>query len=151
MGIKTKTDMRVLEEILGDRYIKQRENGRQVIKKLVSYHHCNDGSEVKFQLTQESDGTQRLIDLLPAFVTRKSDRRTHRSSVFAIDELDRSLHYLLLRRLLEDYLSSCHKQSRPSVLYDTRFVANGPTSAAKRRNVRCRKGQFRSVISSPVG
>ena len=65
-----------------------------------------DGSETKFDMKQESDGSQRVIDLLPSFLELSA---IHSKKVFVIDEVDRSLHALLIRRLLENYLASVHR------------------------------------------
>ena len=81
--------VRVISERSVDRYIVTRKQGELIAKKLVTYHPKSDGTETKFELQQESDGSQRVIDLLPAFLdisARKSKK------VFVIDEVDRSLH-----------------------------------------------------------
>ncbi len=39
--------------------------------------------------------------------------------VYIIDELDRSLHSLLTRQLLENYLASCSHESRSQLLFTT--------------------------------
>lgn len=70
-------------------------------------------------MSQESDGSQRLIDLLPAFVDLGNDDAR---SVYVIDELDRSLHALLTRRLLEDYLSTRSTGTRTQLLLSTHDV-----------------------------
>ena len=48
-----------------------------------------------FDKSEESDGTKRLFDLIPALA-----RMLSRDSVVIIDEIDRSLHSLLTHRLL---------------------------------------------------
>ncbi len=111
--------VRVISERSVDRYIVTRRQGELIAKKLVTYHPKSDGTETKFELQQESDGSQRVIDLLPAFLdisARKSKK------VFVIDEVDRSLHSLLTRRLLEGYLESCTPESRSQLLFTTHDV-----------------------------
>ena len=44
-----------------------RKNGELIAKKLITFHRKSDGTEIKFEIRQESDGSQRIIDLLPAF------------------------------------------------------------------------------------
>lgn len=102
-----------------ERIVVSRENGSLSAKKLVSYHPAVDGSEVLFEMTQESDGSQRLIDLLPAFIGA-SERGA--KSVFVIDELDRSLHALLTRHLVRSYLSGCGPESRSQLLFTTHDI-----------------------------
>jgi hypothetical protein len=100
----------------GDRYVITRKDGEIQAKKLVSYHTDSDRNEVKFELKDESDGTLRMIDLLPAFnaISQPGVNR-----VYIIDELDRSLHTLLTRQLLESYLSGCSEESRSQLLFTT--------------------------------
>ena len=70
-------------------------------------------------MSQESDGSQRVIDLLPAFLMISAAKSR---KVFVIDEVDRSLHTLLTKRLLETYLSSCSAESRAQLLFTTHNV-----------------------------
>ena len=86
---------------------------------MVSYHRNNDGIEIKFELNDESDGTKRLISLIPAFLELAAPRS---NKVFIIDEFDRSLHTLLLRQLLESYLDSCSPDTRSQLLFTTHDV-----------------------------
>ena len=101
---------------VGDRYVITRKDGEIQAQKLVSYHTDSDQSEVKFELKDESDGTLRMIDLLPAFnaISQPGVNR-----IYIIDELDRSLHTLLTRQLLESYLSGCSEESRSQLLFTT--------------------------------
>jgi AAA15 family ATPase/GTPase len=64
-------------------------------------------------MRQESDGSLRVIDLLPAFLKLME----HGSEkVFVIDELDRSLHTVLTRALLDMYLGCCSPDTRAQLL-----------------------------------
>ncbi|NCB77090.1 MAG: ATP-binding protein [Negativicutes bacterium] len=107
--------LRVLDELEDNGYIRvfdtlQRQQwffsqrqGELVAYKLVSYHSCSDGREIEFDLKDESDGTNRILDLLPAFLAMS---KSSLQRVYFIDELDRSLHSQLTRYLLEVYLQS---------------------------------------------
>jgi len=114
-----------LDFLLGnieERYFTHKKNGEKLIKRLVLYHEGKGGTEVKFSPSQESDGTMRLLDLLPAFLLcemslKVKDRLS--GIVSFVDELDRSIHYLLLRRLLERMLLSCNKDSRSQLIFTT--------------------------------
>lgn len=90
-----------------------------VAKKLVTYHPKADGTEAKFEIRQESDGSQRVIDLLPAFLELSAQVS---KKVYVIDEVDRSLHTLLTRRLLEAYLANCSTETRTQLLLTTHDV-----------------------------
>ncbi|MBL7479570.1 AAA family ATPase [Legionella bononiensis] len=96
-----------------------RKNGELLVKKLVTYHSKADGTEVKFDIRQESDGSQRVIDLLPAFLELSSPLS---KKVFIIDEVDRSLHTLLTKKLLELYLGNCSATTRHQLLFTTHDV-----------------------------
>ncbi len=78
-----------------------------------------DGTEAKFEMRQESDGSQRIIDLLPEFLDISASGS---KKVYVIDELDRSLHTHLTRRLIQGYLSSCSAKSRAQLLMTTHDV-----------------------------
>jgi len=93
-----------------------REEGKLIARKLVTWHPRTDGSEVQFEFSQESDGSRRLIDLLPAFQGLSGHAP---GKVYAIDEIDRSLHTHLTRHLLESYLANCSAKSRAQLLMTT--------------------------------
>jgi AAA15 family ATPase/GTPase len=99
-----------------DRLVFTRRNNRLTAQRLVTFHRKTDGSEARFEMHQESDGSQRVIDLLPAFLELSS---LQHNKVFVVDELDRSLHTLLTRKLLETYLGSCSPDSRSQLLLTT--------------------------------
>lgn len=114
--VKEGMTVRLLVNAINDRFIVTRENGELISKKLVTFHEKSDGAKIKFEINQESDGSQRIIELLPAFLelsTLKSKK------VYVIDEVDRSLHTLLTRQLLSSYLSSCSLDTRTQLLLTT--------------------------------
>jgi AAA15 family ATPase/GTPase len=55
---------------------------------------------VSLDLQEESDGTRRLLNLIPALQTHGG------SAVYFIDEIDRSLHPMLVWKFLEFFLKS---------------------------------------------
>jgi len=71
---------------------------------------------VPFQYLDESDGTRRLLDILPAFLMLGDERY---SSTFVIDELDRSLHPNLTRNLVEMFLACRRESSRTQLVFTT--------------------------------
>jgi uncharacterized protein len=111
--------VRLLAQPLNERFVVTRKRDKLTAKKLMSYHPKADGSEAKFEIRQESDGSQRVIDLLPAFLELSVQAS---KKVYIIDEVDRSLHTLLTRRLLEAYLDSCGPLSRAQMLFTTHDV-----------------------------
>ena len=86
---------------------------------IKTIHRRTDGTETRFRLGDESDGTQRLFDLLPA-LTDLSLPNSNR--VYVIDEIDRSIHTLLTRQLLSLYLQTCNKDSRTQLIFTTHDV-----------------------------
>ena len=117
--VKEGDTVRLLGEPTNERYLVAREADELVARKLVAYHPKADGAEARFEMRQESDGSQRIIDLLPAFL-QLSEKSI--SKVFVIDELDRSLHTLLTRRLIEAYLANCSPETRSQLLLTTHDV-----------------------------
>lgn len=111
--------VRVMADPMNERFVVTRKNGELMSKKLVAYHMGADGKKTKFEMKQESDGSQRVIDLLPAFLELSE---INSKKVYVIDEVDRSLHTLLIRRLLETYLAKCSKDSRAQLLFTTHNV-----------------------------
>ncbi len=100
-------------------YEVNRSQGKLRTKKLTTSHASMGGNLIKLELHQESDGTQRLIDLLPAFIELQNSSS---GITFFIDELDRSLHTLLTRQLLESFLTHCTKDSRNQLIFTTHDV-----------------------------
>src|SRR5690554_1929266 len=117
--IEEGTTVRAISMEDNEHILVSRKNGLLKAKKLVTYHQKNDGSEVRFDFHQEADGSQRLTDLIPAFLALAQEDS---DKIFVIDEIDRSLHTLLTRRLLELYLSTCSKESRKQLLFTTHDV-----------------------------
>jgi AAA15 family ATPase/GTPase len=100
-------------------FIITRKDGELIGKKLNTYHQKSDGTEVQFEVLDESDGTQRIIDLLPAFLELSVPKA---KQVYVIDEIDRSLHTLLTWKLLESYLARCTLETRTQLLFTTHDV-----------------------------
>jgi AAA15 family ATPase/GTPase len=105
----------------GERYFLQLQDGETNVKKLVLYHKGEGKREVQFSASQESDGTMRLLELLPAFFACEvySEAKGETGVVHFIDELDRSIHYLLLHKLLKNMLSLCNANSRSQFIFTT--------------------------------
>jgi hypothetical protein len=93
--------------------ITKNEKGELKIYKIILLHEMAQTHEqVPFDLRDESDGTLRLIDLIPALV-----EMCDKEKLFVIDELDRSMHAQLTRAFLE-YFFSC-SSSRSQILATT--------------------------------
>jgi len=78
---------------------------------LQAAHRLADGSYGLLKLHQESDGTKRLLNLLPAVY-----KVVAQGGVCVIDELDRSMHALLSRALVRRFLEM---KTRGQLLFTT--------------------------------
>jgi AAA15 family ATPase/GTPase len=93
-----------------------KENDKLSAKKLATMHKDVNGNEVQFSMKQESDGTIRLIDMLPAFLEIS---RQNSNKVIVADEIDRSIHPLMMKKLFETYLYDCSANTRSQLLFTT--------------------------------
>lgn len=115
--VKPDTTLRFRDILGNERYVfSLGTDGAIRAWKLLAGHLRPDGSEVLFELRREAGGSQRVIDLLPAFC-ELSDPRARR--VYVIDELDRSLHTLLTRQLLSSFLDACGPSTRSQLVFTT--------------------------------
>ncbi|MCK5683503.1 ATP-binding protein [bacterium] len=114
--VKENMPVRVVSGITGERFLVTRKDGELCSKKLVTFHSGTKGSEIKFDMKIESDGSKRVIDLLPAFQEMSIPRST---KVYIIDEIGRSLHTMLTWQLLEAYLNNCSNETRTQLLFTT--------------------------------
>jgi len=72
-----------------------------IVKKAVTKHLTSDNETILFDIEDESQGTQRLLDFIPAF-----HMLYQKGTVFFIDEIDQSIHPALLKKLLEKILNN---------------------------------------------
>ena len=91
-------------------------DGEIKASRLVSQHRSITGEIEDFDISQESDGTIRLIELIPAFLELTQNTS---SFVLVIDELDRSLHSFLTKNLIKSYLKLCDQKKRMQLIYST--------------------------------
>ena len=117
--VKEGMAVRLLMEPQTNRIVVTRKDGELIAKRPVTFHPKSDGTEARFEIYQESEGSQRVIDLLPAFLELSAQVS---QKVYVIDEIDRSLHPLLIRQLLEEYLSNCSTETRTQLLLTTHNV-----------------------------
>lgn len=76
--------------------------------KLMTAHNSDEGEEILFDINEESDGTQRLLDIAPGLLDVFSTEKT-----YIIDELDRSLHPDITTSIFKAFLnntSAIHSQ-----------------------------------------
>lgn len=82
-------------------YLFSIKDGDMVVEKFMTKHKVKNSTSLeKFDTSDESDGTNRIMDLIPLLMDlMKGD------TVFIIDEMERSLHPNLIYDLLDLFLS----------------------------------------------
>ncbi len=82
-----------------ERYLTVDSESNYAAYELFTLHHVKDENRyVAFKLASESDGTRRLLELMPSLLGLHGDLSEH---VFVIDELDRSIHAQLSCKVIE--------------------------------------------------
>ncbi len=103
----------------GDCMIRRNQSSDEpVFEQLIPVHKNELGENVQFKLSDESDGTLRLLDLIPALSALKFSSE----QVVVVDELDRSLHTNMLEWLIKYYLNSCTPKTTNQLIMTTHDV-----------------------------
>lgn len=86
----------------------------------IKFEHFLNGKAIGFNIEDESDGTQRLLDLLPIIFAMDD----HSQSIYFVDEIDRSLHTLLSKYLLHQFLIGAEGMSSQMIFtaHDTNLI-----------------------------
>lgn len=92
--------------------INKEEDNKYTVKKLTSSHIDDKGNSINFELDEESDGTQRLLDFIPAFNGVLTQDMT-----FIIDEIDQSLHPTLLKAIISKIMFE--KDTKGQLIFTT--------------------------------
>ena len=87
--------------------------------RLGTIHVGPDGRERRFNLAMESSGTQRLMGLLPMLFDLTGPGGAVGSKVYVVDELDRCLHTMLTKQLIQDFTASCGPDTRKQLMFTT--------------------------------
>ncbi len=96
-------DREVLIEKIGEH--------RYFLLTVQSVHSHETSNAIRFDLAEESDGTKRLLNLLPALHRLHTD-----GGVFVIDEVERSMHPLLIHKFLEFFFAGCGGERRQLIV-----------------------------------
>ena len=89
--------------------------GKVKVQKLCTIHNIADDNMVSFDFSSESDGTRRLIELFPILLALSSTES--KNFVFLIDELDRSLHTLLTKKIVETFIKLRTPEMRTQLIF----------------------------------
>jgi uncharacterized protein len=95
-----------------DEIILEKEGDKIYVKILQLEHIGKNNVSANFNIEEESDGTIRLLDFAPAFYSLISERK-----VYVIDEIERSLHPLLIKELINKFASD--KQTKGQLVFTT--------------------------------
>lgn len=95
-----------------DGIVAMKENGIPVFKRFTSIHKDLEGKLVEFILKEESDGTNRLIHFVPLLFGFLNSE-----IVILIDEIDQSIHPVLLKELVAKTVSD--KESKGQFIFTT--------------------------------
>lgn len=80
--------------------------------KITTSRKGQSGQDVNFELFEESSGTQRFIDILPALV-----QTIYEGKVYVIDEINRSIHPILIHEIMSEYLASDNTISKGQMIF----------------------------------
>jgi AAA15 family ATPase/GTPase len=81
---------------------------------IQAVHRHEPNKEVVFDLPEESDGTRRLLSLMPAL-----HKISKGSAVFVIDEIDRSMHPMLVYKFIEYFLNAAYSGFPSQIIVTT--------------------------------
>lgn len=87
------------------------ENNKPMAKRIL-FSHGEDNGQVRFQFSEESDGTRRLMEYLPALFNAVVKCKT-----YFIDEIERSIHPLLIKELIKKF--SHDKDTMGQLIFST--------------------------------
>ncbi len=103
--------------INGKYYILGEKQKKRMTLVQIKFEHKLNSKRVEFDLEDESDGTKRVLDLLPMmFAMDKTSR-----NIYFVDEIDRSLHTKLSKYLLGYFLEN-GKESNCQIIYTAHDV-----------------------------
>ncbi|MBI9032199.1 ATP-binding protein [bacterium] len=88
------------------------DDGKVYHKSLAISHSGENNYQNSFSLDEESDGTKRLLHILPVI-----DEIANKRKVFFIDEIERSIHPSLIKKLIRKY--SDDKSSKGQLIFTT--------------------------------
>ncbi len=88
--------------------------GITTIYKQIAIHRNSNNEEFTFEMREESDGTLRLLDFIPMLIDFQLG-----DSVYLIDEIDRSMHPMLIKKLLEFYFGKLSDSRNTQLIFTT--------------------------------
>ncbi len=96
----------------GERVSYSMEDGKVMEETLNTTHSDNEGRDVPFSLSMESDGTKRLLDYIPMLHSILKE-----GQVVVIDEIERSIHPAVIKELIR--LISADEKMNGQLIFST--------------------------------
>ena len=87
------------------------QDNKPMVKK-ITFSHSEDDGEARFDFSDESDGTRRLVEYLPALFEVVNNCKT-----YFVDEIERSIHPLLIKELIKKF--SHDKETKGQLIFST--------------------------------
>lgn len=110
-GKKGKNNFALFEMNRNDRVI-IKEDDKIFVKQIKFEHQGESEKKELFSFIEESDGTVRLLEFIPAF-----EEIVNKHRVYLIDEIERSLHPLIVKGLVEKF--SKDKETKGQLIFTT--------------------------------
>lgn len=99
----------VIANLRGTRFLVFKDDQSQLtLIQLKTRHRSEEGEFIDFSIEEESEGTQRLINLIPTLFILKQEEE----KVIFLDELDRRLHPLLSRNFVQVAINCRDKKNQ---------------------------------------
>jgi len=95
------TMMRLKNNNVQDTFLLSRKGDEVVVRKLLLEHLKNNGEPESFSTGDESDGTNRIVDIIPMLLDLLDG-----NNVFVVDEIERSMHPNLTYQIFNLFLSA---------------------------------------------
>lgn len=90
-----------------------KENGIKKSYQIIPHHKDSENKNVEFSFAEESEGTRRLLEILPVFAY---STKSLKDKVFVFDEADKGIHPLLMEKVISDFLEERSPKSRNQIL-----------------------------------
>jgi AAA15 family ATPase/GTPase len=95
-------------------FFETNEDGLTTIYKQSAIHKNDNNEEVPFEMSEESDGSIRLLDFIPMLIDLRLNE-----CVYLVDEIDRSMHPMLSQKILEYYFTHLSNERDTQLIFST--------------------------------
>lgn len=95
-------------------YVESDNEGKVKFYKQHTIHKSKDDKDIIFNMSEESDGSKRLLDFIPMLIDFSIN-----DAVYLIDEIDRSMHPMLTKQILEFYISLLSNERDTQLIFTT--------------------------------